>query len=146
MNKLARYTRRLILWFERPLPHEEWVNAFKFGEVSGRNKVLAELKALGFFNSSTGQLVQQKKLPPITIRQRVAMRKLRASLPPATIPPSNQHVELATLPVQHVELVDESWLNSTPLVAVIEEEEVQERGEDDTNKVPVISKLMHGGK
>jgi hypothetical protein len=120
MNKFARYTRRLILWFERPLRREEkqiiweWACAWQYDRLMHKFGTMQ---------------VQQQKLPPITIRQRVAMQKLRASLPPATIP----------LSVQHVELVDETWLNSTP-VSVIEEEQEQD-DEHSTNKVPIISKL-----
>ena len=129
MNKFFRYTRRLILWFERPLPRDEWMIAFSMGKTAGRNELLRELPVNPFQPAQA----PTQQIQPLTIRQRAQMQKLRATL----VPMPQETEPSPVLPAVPFEfhLVDESWLNDVPVI---------EDGME-TEQVPAISKLLHGG-
>ena len=120
MNKLTRYVRRLIFWFERPLPREEWMSAFRLGEASGERKAFRE--------TETRPLpVPQKQVTlPISPRDRAKLHELHQLLD------RKQTIGPVTF-----DLVDESWLNSTPVVL--------EEGPF-TEKALALTRLLHSKK
>lgn len=131
MNKFVRYTRRLIFWFERPLRSEEKEIIWNQACAYTRNKIMQELGPI--MQVQPFQPTKPPKLPPLTVRQRDQMQKLRATLKPM------QEIEPSpVLPAVPFEfhLVDESWLNDTPVVV---------ENEPETEQFPAMSKLLHGG-
>ncbi len=152
MNKFVRYTRRLILWFERPLPREEWMSAFNLGKVAGRNELLREQGPITQVQPvQTGAILFSTIQPP-TMRQRAYMQKLRATLVPMPQEIEPSPVLPAVQPIQFDKIIDESWLNDVPVnsmpvwfqnlpeanLSVVEEGPITERA-------PAMLKLLHGG-
>lgn len=131
MNKFLRYTRRLIFWFERPLPKEEWMSAFRLGEQSMLAKMKDQAPANPFQRTQPAPVQQ---IQPMTIRQKAQMQKLRTQL--QLIPHETEPSPVLPAVPFEFHLVDETWLNDTP---------VSVQDELSTEQVPAISKLLHGG-
>lgn len=128
MKRLFRYIRRLILWFERPLPREEWMSAFRLGEKSMEAKMKAQRPTFQPAVPAVPavQSPARQQLQPLTIRQRALLERMRATLKPV------EQETSPLLPAVPVVQLDDSWLNSKP---------VQESPRTDTESVPAIMKL-----